>query len=139
MKLELTRIQLAADFTIGRLSIDGAPECYVCEDAVREVPGEPVESWKLYGKTAIPRGTYVIDITMSARFGRMLPLLLDVPGFVGIRIHPGNKAVDTDGCLLPGYDRMVDGVGKSVLAFNALLPKLSAAKAARDPITITIT
>jgi hypothetical protein len=138
LKLKLHRIQLAADFTIGRLLIDDMPECYICEDAVREFPGLPVASWKIYGKTAIPYGTYQIDITLSARFGRMLPLLIGVPGFDGIRIHPGNKAVNTDGCLLPGFDRLPDGVGKSVLAFNALMPKLSAALSAGDKITIEV-
>jgi len=139
VKLQLHRVQLAADFTIGRLLVDGIPECYVCEDAVREVPDQPVASWKIHGKTAIPRGTYAIDITMSARFGRMLPLLLNVEGFEGIRIHPGNKAVDTDGCLLPGFDRLADGVGKSVLAFNQLFTKLSAAKSRGERIEIEVT
>lgn len=135
MKLLLERLQFDPDVTIGRLSVDGVPECWVCEDTVREVDGQPVESWKIKTATAIPRGTYRVVLTMSARFGVVLPLLVDVPGFTGIRIHPGNDALDTDGCLLPGLVRMAKGVGKSRLAFDALMHKL---RAAGNDITIEV-
>lgn len=120
MNLTLERVQFSDSFTIGRLFVDGEPRCWVCEDAVREVPGRPVSEWKVYGQTAIPYGTYKIAITMSQRFGRPLPLLLDVPGFSGVRIHPGNTAKDTEGCLLPGLDRLTNGVGRSRIAFDQL-------------------
>lgn len=127
MKLLLERVQLDPAVTIGRLSVDGVPECWTCEDTVREVEGQPVEAWKVKTATAIPRGTYRVIITMSARFGVMLPLLVDVPGFTGIRIHPGNTALDTDGCILPGVVRLPAGVGKSRIAFDALMHKIRAA------------
>jgi hypothetical protein len=117
MKMKLDRLQLDPDVTIGALSIDGDFACWICEDTVREVAGQPVASWKIAGKTAIPRGTYRVDITFSNRFQRDLPLLVDVAGFVGIRMHPGNKATDTDGCLLPGEDRLPNGVARSRIAF----------------------
>jgi len=83
--------------TIGKLYIDDKFFCYTLEDVVRPV-GE-----KLLGKTAIPWGKYRVILSMSNRFKKVLPLLLDVPMFEGIRIHAGNSAVDTEGCILLGY------------------------------------
>jgi Steigviridae/Suoliviridae L,D-carboxypeptidase/transpeptidase len=138
MKLVLDRLQRDSDVTIGSLSIDGDFECWICEDPVREVIGQSVASWKVKGQTAIPAGTYSVDITMSARFKRELPLLIAVPGFDGIRIHPGNTAGDTEGCLLPGAMRMAKSVGQSRLAFDALFAKLRVAHIRREPITIEV-
>lgn len=132
MKLMLMRVQLDADVTIGALSVDGAFQCWICEDTVRP-DGE-----KVPGKTAIPYGSYRIDVTLSQRFKRWLPLLLDVPNFSGIRIHPGNTAADTEGCLLPGRDRLASGVGQSRLAFDALYAKIVAAIARGEAVTIDI-
>ena len=138
MQLKLERVQLDSDVTLGALYVDQRFECWVCEDAVRELPGVPVAQWKIKGQTAIPFGMYDIDITLSARFGVDLPLLLGVPGFDGIRIHPGNTAVDTDGCLLPGKDRLAKSVGRSRDAFNTLFGKLRAAKVSSERIVIHI-
>lgn len=57
---------------------------------------------KVYGQTAIPFGRYEIKRTHSPKFKKVLPELLNVPGFTGIRVHPGNTIEDTLGCLLPG-------------------------------------
>lgn len=108
MNISTDRKWKSAACTISELSIEGKFHCYILEDAVREVPGMPVAQWKIPGKTAIPAGTYEVVITQSARFKRDLPLLLDVPGFAGIRIHPGNTAEDTEGCLLPGTHKALD-------------------------------
>jgi hypothetical protein len=112
------------------LSVDGQYECYVLEDVEREV--------KIYGQTAIPLGRYKIVSDYSNRFRRQLPHLLDVPGFEGVRIHPGNKAVDTDGCLLPGVDKYASSVGHSVIAFNNLNQKIRAADMRGEPIIIEV-
>lgn len=117
----LTRRELGADFTIGDLAIGGHHICWVVEDAVREVEGEPVEAWKIKGQTAIPVGRYQIKRTFSNRFQVTMPQLMDVPGFSGIRIHPGNTAADTEGCLLPGLERRAKGVGSSQLAYREVL------------------
>jgi hypothetical protein len=138
MQLKLKRKQLDHDVTIGELTINGVHQCWICEDPVREVPDKPVIDWKIYGKTAIPRGTYDVVVTMSNRFKRRLPLLLKVPGFEGIRIHPGNTAEDTEGCLLPGVVRTVAGVGKSRIAFDLLFDRIEAALAAGDRVTIEV-
>lgn len=132
MKLVLERLQLDADVTIGSLSIDGVWQCWTLEDVVR-----PATAPKVPGKTAIPFGTYALAITPSARFGRDMPLLVNVPNFSGVRIHWGNTAVDTDGCILVGQDRMARSIGRSRAAFAALFPLLRDG-VAKGPSTIQI-
>ena len=85
-------------------------------------PGE-----KIPGDTAIPEGRYQIIINHSPRFKRDLPLLLKVPNFEGVRIHPGNYAKDTEGCILVGRKRIPGMVQESRLAFDALFAKIQAA------------
>lgn len=138
MRITVDRVELAPDATIGSLSVDGEWLCWTCEDAVREVPGRPVAEWKVPGQTAIPAGTYRLVVTQSPRFRRPLPLLVDVPGFGGIRIHPGNSAGDTEGCLLPGLVRDGMTVGQSRKAFDALFGKITGATDRFEPITIEI-
>ncbi len=130
MRMEVIRLQLDSDVTIGKLLIDGMFECWTCEDTVRE-PGV-----KVPGKTAIPYGIYDVAITFSPHFGRMLPILRDVPGFEGIRIHPGNTALDTEGCLLVGQDRLPKGVGRSKIAFEMLEEKIQRALRNGERVTI---
>lgn len=133
MELWLHRDTLQADLTLGRLYIGGAYECEVLEDVYRG--GMP----KVPGRTAIPAGRYEVKLTHSPRFGRVLPLVEGVPGFSGVRIHAGNTADDTEGCLLPGRKRgALNGrpaVLESTAAFNALFAKL---QLARTPIFLTI-
>lgn len=133
MKLTLERTWCGAKCTIGTLRIGDTYECFTLEDVVRKA-GEP----KVPGATAIPEGEYKVVITPSNRFKRDLPLLLDVPGFTGIRIHPGNTDADTAGCILVGTAKGPDYVSHSRDAFNLLFPKLVAAIAAGDPVTIAV-
>lgn len=86
------------EYTIGRLYIDGAYFCDTLEDRVRN--GEKVK-----GKTAIPVGRYNVVKTMSPKYGKILPEIKDVPGFSGVRIHSGNTAEDTEGCILLGLNK----------------------------------
>jgi len=131
MELLLTRKPSADGCTLGYLFLGGKWECFTLEDVVRDGP-------KIQHETAIPAGRYRVDITPSARFGRMLPLLLDVPGFTGVRIHPGNTAADTAGCILVGHRSTVDSVEDSRLAMAALQPKIASALAQGDQVWITI-
>lgn len=110
--------------TISEMLLDGAPECFVLEDEVREIPGKPVAEWKIPGKTAIPKGKYRVVLTHSNRFKRVLPELLNVPGYSGVRIHAGNSAVDTDGCLLVGQERGSSTITKSRDALLELMAAL---------------
>lgn len=129
MKLKLKRIELNPNFTVGKLYIDDVYQCYTLEDVVRTGP-------KVNGKTAIPLGTYNLIINHSNRFKRQLPLLLDVPGFTGIRIHTGNTSAHTEGCILVGTTwNGKNFIGNSKLAFDALFKKL---QGATDKISITI-
>jgi hypothetical protein len=133
MKLKLSRVQFDTACTIGRLTVDGTPECWTLEDFVR-----PVGAPKVFGQTAIPVGTYGVIVTHSPHFGRELPLLVNVPGFDGVRIHPGNTAADTEGCILVGMDKMVDSLGRSRIAFDALFPKIVAALSRGELVSIEV-
>jgi hypothetical protein len=119
MNLKLVRKTFTEESTIGELSVNGKFECFTLEDKVRAV--------KIHGKTAIPAGIYEVVITFSDRFRKPLPLFLNVPNFAGIRIHSGNTAADTEGCILVGTSKGKNFVGGSRVAFNALFPKLQKA------------
>jgi len=126
MKINVKRLHKTDNSTIGELTIDGKFECYTLEDKERDV--------KIKGETAIPKGTYKVIINQSNRFKRLLPLLINVPNFEGVRIHPGNSNHDTEGCILVGTNRSVDYITKSRKAFDSLFKKMQEAK----DITITI-
>lgn len=131
MKLTLHRLWPDAACTIGRLFVDGAPLYYTLEDVVRTGP-------KVFGQTAIPAGLYQVVITFSPHFQRDLPLLVNVPGFEGVRIHPGNTAADTEGCILVGMDKLADSIGHSRIAFDALFPKIQAAINAGEGVVLEV-
>lgn len=137
MKIRLERSPSAGDCTIGEITVDGQDECYSLEDRVRETEGA-VGSWKVAGSTAIPRGVYRVVITYSNRFQRDLPLLEDVPGFTGVRIHPGNTAEDTEGCILVGRGKTDKTVTESRAAFNALYAKIEQGLQDGDHVEIAI-
>jgi len=139
MLLELKREPSANGCTHGSLFLDGEFQCFTLEDVVREVPQLAVADWKIPGETAIPSGTYNLTITPSTRFHTLLPLLVDVPGFAGVRIHCGNFASDTEGCILVGTRCTPTAVLGSRIAFNALFPKIQAALVRNDPVQIRIT
>ena len=103
MKLLLYRTRLHNGWTGGQLYINDEFLCFTLEDQVREKDGVPVEKWKVYGETAIPRGTYEVVLQTSPKFGPDTITLLKVEGFEGIRIHAGNSAKDTEGCIIVGY------------------------------------
>lgn len=113
-----------AGATCGALAIDGVFQCYTLEDQLREQSGLSVAQWKVPGATAIPAGIYRVRLTFSQRFQRVLPLLEDVHGFTGVRIHPGNTIADTEGCILVGRTRGPASVSESRSAFVALLTRL---------------
>lgn len=134
MELKLNRIFLGSSATIGELLVNDKYLCDTLEDRVRP------EGEKVYGKTAIPEGTYEVKLTHSPRFKKILPEILNVPNFSGIRIHTGNSSKDTEGCILVGtWDgEKEDWVGNSRIAFDELMTLLEEATNNKEKVTITV-
>lgn len=152
MKLKLKREIKEANYTVGSLYINDKYECKTVEDTDRglsdNMPENEINSKKVYGQTAIPTGTYGIDMsTISPRlkdrswakpYGGKLPRLIGVKGFDGILIHPFNKAEESLGCIGPN-ESVNKGIGSnSVKAFNKIMLALLEAKAKGENITIEI-
>lgn len=132
MKLIVTRKIFDDSCTIGTMTVDDVFECYTLEPTTR-----PDGSPKIFGKTAIPCGTYTVSITFSGHFQRDMPLVNDVPGFSEIRIHPGDVPANTEGCCLVGEHQGKDTILQSIAAFEPLLAKITAAINNGEPVTIT--
>lgn len=130
MLLTLNRVSYFDDCIIGSLAVDGRPKCFTLEDVEREV--------KIPGKTAIPRGFYKVILDYSVRFKRPMPHILDVPNFEGVRIHAGNTAADTEGCILVGLTKAKSLIGESRIAFARLFDVLEKAHNLGEPIFIDI-
>lgn len=122
MQIRLNRFIVGPHAIIGRLLINGFPQCYTLE-------GPTVE---------IPVGSYPVEITLSQRFGIETPILDNVPGRTYIRIHPGNTEKDTEGCILVGDRFNSTSVLDSREAFTRLMQILTPAKEAHVPLTIDI-
>ena len=148
MKLLLKRIAKMEKYTIGKLYIDGKYFSDTLEDTDRNLTStmskDEIVKVKVYGKTAIPTGTYVVDMnTVSPKFGKRswaqpyegkVPRLQDVPGYEGVLIHPGNTADDTSGCILVGRNKVKGQVVESQDTFHSLMNILKG----DNDITITI-
>ena len=132
MKLELKRVALKDTYTIGKLYIDGVYFCDTLEDHVRDMNKDgdlnDKGEGKVFGETAIPYGTYKVIMNMSNRFKRVMPLILDVPHFAGIRIHSGSKAEHSHGCILVGINDVKGRLSQSKKYETELFIKLSTAK-----------
>jgi len=104
-------------YTVGKVIIDGQRFCESMEDKDRgltqDMSEEEIKRIKVYGETAIPTGTYTVKMTYSQKYKRNMPEVLDVPGFSGIRIHSGNTAKDSLGCILLGRNTKVGMVTES--------------------------
>lgn len=141
MELKLERLWPKAEYTVGRLYIDGKLFCNTLEDKVADVNrnGElDGTERKVPGKTAIPYGTYKIFYGWSPRFGRNLPRLLNVTAFDGILIHPGNTAEDSAGCILVGRNTEVGRLTQSRFYSDELNKRIDSAQRRGEPITIEI-
>lgn len=142
MRLTLIRKYKLPTYTIGKLYIDGEYFCDTLEDKDRGLTDSmfvsEISKIKIKKETAIPTGTYKVTITYSNRFKKNMPLINDVKGFEGIRIHSGNTDKDTEGCLLVGMNLERGKVLKSQETFRKLYKMLSGAKLRGEYIQITI-
>lgn len=114
--------------TIGRLYINDKFICDTLEDKCRDLNKDgdldDKDETKIHGKTAIPAGTYKMILSVSNRFKKLMPEILNVKGFLGIRIHSGNTDADSEGCIIVGLTRKLDFIGQSRDAFNKLMAEL---------------
>lgn len=117
----------AEGFTLGSLYRNGLFFCFTCEDQDRQL--EDGKNVKIKAVTAIPRGTYLVTVSMSKRFGKKLPELHNVPLFEGIRIHGGNKAENSEGCILVGSVRTKNGVANCASCVDQLIKLIESAAA----------
>lgn len=132
MKIRLVRKYRKEKYTIGKLYIDGEYFCDVIEDKDRGLDDSmtvrEILDIKVKGQTAIPYGTYKVEITYSPKYKRLMPLLLNVKGYSGIRIHSGNTAKDTEGCLLVGQNKKVGMVLNSRNTYQKLFARMQGEK-----------
>ena len=140
MRLTLKRIANRPTYCIGKLYINGKYLCDVLEDCDRGLDStmteEDIKKIKVKGETAIPTGIYKIILNYSPKFKKVMPLLTNVKGYSGVRIHSGNSAKDTEGCLLVGLNTVVGRLTNSKNTYNALYKRLQQ-KGSND-ITIEI-
>lgn len=148
INLLLKRVDKQPKYTIGQLYVNNEYFCDTLEDTDRDLeqnmPEDKISKLKVYGQTAIPKGVYKIDMnTISSKFkdkswakplDGKVPRLLNVPGFEGVLIHPGNVVADTYGCILVGINKTTGTVSDSVLTFNKLISYLKE----DSDITLTI-
>lgn len=143
MDLKLERKYRNNNYCIDKLYINGKYFSDVLEDPDRGLTDsmslEEIKKIKVKGNTCIPYGTYNITITYSPRFKKNLPLLNNVKGFDGIRIHSGNKPQDTEGCLLPGFNKVKGQVINSKVTTDKLIAQIQQAINKKEKVTITIT
>ena len=134
MELTVTRLYKKNDYTIGQLKVDGYKFCDTLEDRVRDLKREK----KVYGETAIPEGRYRVIMTFSPKFKRQMPLLCAVPYFEAIRIHAGNRATDSAGCILVGENKIKGGLINSRMWSDKLNELINEAVEREEKVYITI-
>ena len=132
MRLKLKRYLYTDTTTIGILDIEGQVFCRTLEDTARPF------GIKIPKKTCIYPGEYRIILDDSTRFKRLMPHILSVPYFEGVRIHSGNTSEDTEGCVLVGFKLSNNSIFESKLAFEQLFNKLKEASDRKEEICIEI-
>lgn len=155
MELRLERIVLRSEYTIGKLYVDGEYVCDTIEDTVRDLDKDGKFAngeVKIHGKTAIPYGRYEITMKVKSpkysnfskyswakKYDGYLPRLLNVSQFDGVLMHVGNSALDSEGCIIVGENKVIGKVINSVNTFRRLMDEyLVPAKKRNENIVITI-
>ena len=152
MILKVNRRWKKESYTIGELFVNGVRLCNTLEDKDRglnsSMPVGIINQKKIYGLTAIPTGTYKVVLSYSPKFakkawakkyGGLVPEILNVKGYSGVRIHIGQTDKDTLGCILVGENKEVGKVINSTKCYYELMDKyIMPAWSAKEEITITI-
>lgn len=153
MKILVDRKWKKDTYVIGRLYVNGVLFCNTLEDKDRGLKQTDslatIKSKKVYGETAIPTGTYEIDMTItSPKYSAVqwyrdlckgkMPTIANVPGFSRVLIHPGNTALDTNACLLVGNNTIKGKLTNSKETFAKLYKQMKAAHDKGEKITIEI-
>lgn len=142
MELNVKRIARKDGYTIGRLFINNEYFCDTLEDTDRGLSStmqvNEILAKKVKAQTAIPTGKYDVILTFSPRFKRVLPLLLNVKGYEGVRIHAGNTNKDTEGCLLVGENKAKGQVLNSRATLEKLMSILLDCEKRKEKVTILI-
>lgn len=142
MKIYLYRKYKKNNYTIGQLFINNEYFSDCLEDTDRGLTSnmsiEEIKRIKVPGNTCIPYGTYKITITYSPKFKKNLPLINDVKGFEGIRIHSGNNNNDTSGCLLLGFNKIKGGVINSKVTVDKFIDIIQKTINSGESITLSI-
>ena len=143
MELKLIRKYRKTDYTIGILYVNNKYFCEILEDTDRGLKDsmslEEIKKIKIKDQTCIPYGKYQILMTYSPKYKKIMPLVNNVKGFEGIRIHSGNTNKDTSGCLLPGFNKIKGQVINSRETFNKLYSLIQTAINNNKKVTIEIT
>lgn len=142
MEIRVKRIARKDGYTIGKMYINGAYFCDTLEDTDRGLKStmsvDEILARKVKAQTAIPTGKYEVILTYSLKFKRVLPLLLNVPGYQYIRVHHGNRPDSTEGCLLVGENKERGKVLNSRATLEKLMPLFFECEKKKEKVTITI-
>lgn len=143
MVIRIDRRWKKAEYTVSRVYINGVYfGCNALEDTDRgllqTMQLSELQRRKIKGKTAIPRGYYDVRITYSQKYKRMMPLVVDVPAFSGIRLHSGNSAKDTEGCILFGKNDKVGWISDSRYWTNKIYNEIDRALQRKEKVTLIV-
>lgn len=148
MRIKIDRAFKKKGYTISRVFIDGERYgdgtnwCNALEDTDRALHANmslsEIQSIKIPGETAIPRGVYEVSVTYSPKFRKYMPILLDVPGYSCVRIHSGNTDRDTEGCILLGVNDAVGRVSDSRYWYGRVFALIQYARQRGERVWIEI-
>lgn len=137
MRIAVIRHPTRLDRTFGQMWVDDKPACYTLEPPIREVPGQPVNVWKVQFHTALPFGTFDVELRWSPHFKAFMPHVVNVPGFTDVMIHFGDFIQDTEGCTLVGKEIQGVNLVRSIEAFAPLWWEIAKALFTGQVVTIT--
>ena len=129
-------------YTIGEMLVDGVFFCSTCEDKDRgldsSMPLSKLKKMKVYGKTAIPTGTYEVKSYFWPKYRKHYPWIQNVPAYTGVLIHGGAGAAQSLGCILVGENKIKGGLVNCEKYVRKLTTMVQEAEKRGEDVTITI-